>query len=441
MNRHLALPYFPVFAGRRLAALFAALCLFPLAATARTGAMPETPAPTPSTAAPAAATPAVHDWPLPAPPRSAQPSLALAPDGGLLLAWIERRDDGSHRMRFARHEADAGWSPARTVAEGRDWFVNWADVPSLLALPDGSLWAHLLVKNGQAPYAYDTRLLRSRDGGRHWQALGAVHDDGTPTEHGFASLWPQAHDRLGIAWLDGRHTGGGHGGHDGHGTGAMSLRAAVLDADGGKLAEAELDARTCDCCQTDVALTARGPLLVYRDRDEGEVRDIVATRFDGQAWTAPVPVQADGWVMPACPVNGPAVAARGEQAWVAWYTAAGGAPSLRLAGSADAGDHFGPAREVARGARLLGRVALAADAAGVWLAWLEEGPEGQSLWLARFDHDLAREHWRVRVAGVAGRGRGTGFPRLRLRAGEAWLAWTDVAAGQPSLRGARVRAP
>ena len=33
----------------------------------------------------------------------------------------------------------------------------------------------------------------------------------------------------------------------------------------------------CDCCQTDAALTARGPLLVYRGRTPDEIRDISPT--------------------------------------------------------------------------------------------------------------------------------------------------------------------
>ena len=45
----------------------------------------------------------------------------------------------------------------------------------------------------------------------------------------------------------------------------------------------------------------------------------------------------------------------------------------------------------------------------------------------------------MKVADVAGRGRGTGFPRMQLRDGQAWLAWTEVVDGQPRLRGARVR--
>lgn len=380
----------------------------------------------------------VSDWTLPAPKGSAQPNLSLAPDGDLLLSWIERRAGGGHRLAFARHDAAAGWSAPRTIAEGDDWFVNWADFPALQALADGSLWAHTLVKNGEATYAYDVRLHASFDGGATWAPSAPVHEDGTPTEHGFATLWAQPGGGLGIAWLDGRNTGGGgHGDHAGHG-GAMTLRAARFDAKG-KRGEHELDARTCDCCQTASAVAGEAVLLAYRGRSEGEVRDIAVARYADGAWHKPVPVNDDGWVMPACPVNGPAIAARDGQAWVAWYTAAGGPPSVRVARSDDGGRRFGGLRELARGEAPQGRVGIAADAGGVWVSWVEEVAGAQSLWLARLDAGLTREISRTRVAGIAGRGRATGFPRLQARDGAAWLAWTEVVDGQPRLRGARVR--
>jgi len=182
-----------------------------------------------------------------------------------------------------------------------------------------------------------------------------------------------------------------------------------------------------------------GVLVAYRGRTPGEVRDILVTRFTGQAWTPPVTVHADGWVMPGCPVNGPAIAARGRQAWVAWYTGVGKTPSIRLAASRDAGASFGPMRQVELGPAQQGRVDLAADASGVWLSWMEEVGGIQSVWLARFDADLATEQFRRQVAQVRGRGRATGFPRLQLQDGAAWLAWTEIVAGKPRLRGAVVR--
>ena len=390
-------------------------------------------------AAPAAAV-RIHDWPLPPVASAGQPDLSLAADDGLLLSWIEPEGDG-HRLLVARHEGSdpaEGWSAPRTVAAGDDWFVNWADFPAVQALPDGSLWAHVLVRNGAATYAYDTKLFVSRDGGERWRALGPVHDDGTPTEHGFATLWPQADGVLGIAWLDGRRTGGGHDGHgEGHG-GAMTLRAATFGADGRKRAERELDASTCDCCQTASTRDGDTTLLAWRDRAPGEIRDIVVARFAGGQWHAPVRVHADGWVMPACPVNGPAIAARVGRAWVAWYTAADGTPEVRLAASADGGRRFDAPVQVAAGPAQQGRVDIGADARGVWVSWLEEAAGGQSLWLALYSPDLQKRIFRTRVAPVAGRGRGTGFPRMQLRGGKAWFAWTEIVDGAPRLRGAVV---
>ncbi len=391
----------------------------------------------------AAAATAVERWPLPASAAASQPSLGKGPDGTLNLSWIERRGDG-HRLRMARYR-DGRWLPATTIAEGGNWFVNWADFPSSTQLPDGTLWAHNLVKSADGTYAYDVVLYRSKDGGKTWSKPVTVNDDGTATEHGFATLWPWSRGELAIAWLDGRQTAGStaHAGHDGaQGVDlgkAMTLRAAVFDGAGRKTREWPLDSSTCDCCQTDSALTDDGPIVVYRDRDAREIRDIHSTRFAGGRWQTPKPVATDGWVMPACPVNGPAVAAAGRQVWAAWYTAAGGVPSVRLAYSNDAGAGFAKTRTFKRGDALQGRVDLSADTKGAWLLWTEER-DRQTLWLQRLDGALQADRPPVRVATLAGRGRATGFARMQQVDGALYVVWTDVVAGKPALRGARIPA-
>jgi len=382
--------------------------------------------------------------PLAAPAGAASANLARAGDGAALASWIERLPEGGHRLVFQRCAAASPCEPVREVARGRDWFVNWADFPALVELPDGSLWAHLLRKNGSATYAYDAVLSHSRDGGTSWSPLQPLHDDGTASEHGFVSLLPQAQApaQLLAVWLDGRNTvaaAAGEGEHDGHGRGAMTLRAAAFSGDKRKINEWQLDASTCDCCQTDAALGARGPLVVWRDRDDRERRDIQIARFENGAWTTPHYVHRDRWHMPACPVNGPAIAAQGEQAWVAWYTEADGAPSLRLARSHDAGDRFAAPLLVA-GAETLGRADLAHNADGVWLSWLQEVGGKQSLWLARFSSDLSHEQERVQIAGLAGRGRATGVPRLLALDHDVLLLWSDVVGDAMTLRAARVSA-
>jgi hypothetical protein len=409
----------------------------------------------PTPEAPPAATSgelAIEAWPLPALPGSAQPDLFAGADGRLLLSWLNTPPGRRPAFQFAEHYPDGRWERTRTIAVGNAMFVNWADTPHIAATPDRALWAHWLQKSADAPYAYDIMLVRSLDRGTNWGAPRRVHDDATTTEHGFVSFWPQGDDTLGVAWLDGRNTVGAdknhdahaaHAGHEGksaddHGGGAMTLRAAVFDANLRASAEVEIDGRVCDCCQTDAVAIGDGALLVYRGRSEGEIRDINAVRFDGRTWSKPVRVHADDWKMPACPVNGPAVAAHDGTAVVAWYTAAGDVPAVKLARSVDGGASFAAPVTVDRGAAVQGRVALAYDARQVWLLWLREEAGRQTLWLARYAPDLSKEVQRVKLADLQGQGRGTGFPRIALVGDVAYAVWTDVIDGQPQLRGARV---
>ncbi|MFD0724898.1 sialidase family protein [Lysobacter brunescens] len=390
---------------------------------------------------------AIEAWPLPAMPGTAQPDLSLAPDGRLLLSWISEVPGRRPAFQFAEHLPDRGWQTARTIAVGNSMFVNWADTPHITATPDRALWAHWLQKSADAPYAYDVMLVRSLDHGMNWSAPRKVHDDATTTEHGFVSMWAQDDGLLGVAWLDGRNTGGGAGheagqgdGHGGHGDarGPMTLRAAVFDANMADRDAAQIDVDVCDCCQTDVATTRDGALLVYRDRTKDEIRDIYATRFDGKAWSTPKPVHADGWKMPACPVNGPSVAALDRQAVVAWYTGANDEVAVKLAASSDAGATFGKPLVLDKGPEVSGRVAVAIDAKQVWIVWLREVKGAQSLWLARYAPDLSKEIQRTKLADVNGRGRATGMPKLVLDGAVAHVVWTDVVDGTPQLKGVRI---
>lgn len=399
---------------------------------------------------------AIEAWPLPAPPGSAQPDLLVTSDDRVLLSWLNVQTGRRPAFQMAERFIDGHWEGPRTIAIGNSMFVNWADTPHIAVTADRALWAHWLQKSADKPYAYDVMLVRSMDHGMNWSAQRRVHDDGTQTEHGFVAFWPQSESQLGVAWLDGRHTGGeaktddqktddqkagdhgDHAAHDEEGTGPMSLRAAVFDGDLRISAATEIDARTCDCCQTDAAGTAEGGLLVYRDRSEDEIRDIYATRFDGKAWSTPVRVHADGWKMPACPVNGPSVAVRGNDAVVAWYTAPGDTPVVQLARSADGGATFAAPVVVDRGAAVIGRVAVASGAGQVWLLWMREEAGKQSLWLARYAPDLSKELQRTKLADLQGSGRGTGFPRLALGSDAAYAVWTEVVDGVPELHGARI---
>ncbi|MEX2177468.1 MAG: sialidase family protein [Gemmatimonadaceae bacterium] len=358
----------------------------------------------------------------PAGPGSAEPNLAVAPNGDVYLSWLEPIDSG-HALRFSRHDGKQ-WTPARTIRSGRDFFVNWADFPSLEVLGDNRLAAHWLQRSGTGTYAYHVKIAFSGDGGATWSEPMRPHTDTSNTEHGFVTLWREGND-LGVAWLDGRrYDKEGH-----HASNEMMVLSTTIGRGGRRGAEVPLDARACDCCQTSAAMTAEGPIVAYRDRSPDEIRDISVVRRVGGEWTAPRAVHADNWQINACPVNGPAVDARARDIAVAWFTAANSSAQVKVAFSSDAGATFGPPVRLDGGAPA-GRVDL------VLL------PDGSALvsWIERVGGDTAAvQARRVMPNGKAGApmtiasssaARASGFPRMALTSDAVMFAWTQP--GRPS---------
>jgi len=358
----------------------------------------------------------------PAGPDSAQPQLTVS-SRGVLLSWIERAGDLA-TLKFSERTGQ-GWTAARTVASGRDWFVNWADVPSVLRLADGSLYAHWLQKSGSDTYAYDVRLARSNDDGKTWAASFTPHHDGTQTEHGFASLFQMPAGGLGLVWLDGRGMKSGHGEHGG---GDMSVRAAIYDASGKQLSESLVDSRVCECCPTTAAVTADGPIVAYRDRSATEIRDIYVSRPVAAEWSEPAPVHRDNWQIAACPVNGPALSANGKNVALAWFTAKGDEGHTFVAFSTDSGRTFGEPIRL-DDASALGRVDLAllddGSAAATWI----EFAEGKAQFRMRRISRSGERSAAVTVAGLSAN-RASGYPRMAQSGAELIFAWTD--SGTPS---------
>lgn len=356
----------------------------------------------------AASSAARHDPPAPA--GAMAPQLAAARGGGAWLSWLEPAGDDGHRLRVARF-GDDGWSTPATVAEGDDFFANWADVPSVAEGADGTLLAHWLARIGEGTYAYGVRLARSTDGGATWAPLGLLHDDDSATEHGFATLLPDPSGGFRAFWLDGRAMADG---------GPMQVRATRVEGTA-TAPETVLDDRVCECCQTSAALTTDGPLVVYRNRSAEEVRDIFSVRRTAGGWSEPAPVHADGWRIPGCPVNGPAVAARDGRAVVAWFTAAGDRPRVHAAFSADGGATWSPP-VLLDDARPLGRVDadLLADGTAA-VSWLGGDGAVQVAGLSP-DGGMAGP---LRL-GVTSTARASGFPRIELDGSELHAVWVEV---------------
>ena len=365
----------------------------------------------------------VRELPSPASATSGQPNLTVATNGRVYLSWMDRLEGGRVALRFASKEAN-GWSAPRTIAEGANWFVNWADFPSLAVLPDGSMAAHWLAKSGAGTYAYDVNIARSFDGGKTWSKPMIPHRDATQTEHGFVSLLPAKDSAFTAIWLDGREMAGKTSDHNSdHGHGTMTLRAATIRRNNAIEQEALIDAKVCECCQTSAAMTALGPVVVYRDRSEQEMRDISIVRLHNGKWSEPKTVFQDGWQINGCPVNGPAVAAVGKRVAVAWFTGANNKSNVKLAFSNDAGETFGTPIVIDDG-NPAGRVdvLLLPDGSAV-VSWLEKLANGGEVRIRKVKADGSREA-AITIA-PSGTARSSGFPQMIQSGNSLVFAWVS----------------
>jgi hypothetical protein len=365
----------------------------------------------------------VRELPSPASATSGQPNLTVDKKGRVYLSWIDRLNEGRVALRFAMKEGTR-WSAPQTIAEGTNWFVNWADFPSLLVLPDGSLAAHWLAKSGAGTYAYDVNIARSFDQGKTWGKPITPHRDGTQTEHGFVSLLPTPDGSLSAIWLDGREMATGNPAlNSDHGHGNMTLRYAMLRKNGVLEQEALLDAKVCECCQTSAALTSQGAVVAYRDRSDQELRDISIVRWQNGQWSEPKPVFRDGWQINGCPVNGPAIAAAENQVAVAWFTGANNKSQVKLAFSDDAGATFGQPIIIDDG-NPAGRVdVLLLKDGSALVCWLEKLANGGEIRVRRVTRE-GKPTASITVA-PSGTARSSGFPQMIRSGNSIVFAWTS----------------
>ncbi len=335
--------------------------------------------------------------------------------GGPILSWLERGAKGIE-LRWVRLGED-GWGEPGVVTEQDRMMANWADVPAVLEGGDGALYAHWLSPSENSLEWYDIHVLRSADNGQTWTELGVLNDDGIEAEHGFVSYVPVEHG-VRAYWLDGRATREEVAPDV---NGPMSLRTALI---GESIEPSELvDDRVCDCCTTSAAMTDAGPMVVYRDRTESEVRDIWIAGGGAEGTRR---LHEDGWAIAGCPVNGPVIDANGSTVVVAWYTVAENKAMVLAAFSTDSGKTFTPPVIIdqPQGASVpLGRGDVVLD-----------GDEAVVSWLANKRLKGTLKLQRISVAGLIGTavsvspmdsGRLSGFAHMEVFNGRAVIVWRD----------------
>ena len=351
----------------------------------------------------------------------AQEASLTSKDGILYMTWMENVNTQT-KVMFSMKTA-SGWSEPTAVHIGHDLFVNWADFPSIAILSDKTIAVHWLQKIGKLGFDYQINIALSSDNGQTWSDPKILHEDRSPVQHGFVSMTPSKEKLLTIIWLDGR-TYGVKLGETKNETEAMQLRATTITGEGIIGKEVAIDKRTCSCCQTSITVTDKGTVIAaYRDRSEGEIRDISIARLERNGWQEPYSLNDDGWEISGCPVNGPAISSIDKLVAVAWFTGAKGVSAVKIAFSDDDGRSFAAPLSIEH-QDPIGRVDLEmlpdGSALVSWVEWID-GNEVISICRARQKHGCKTQQLLALNAG----NEPLNFPRLERVNEDIYLVWTQ----------------
>ena len=352
-------------------------------------------------------------------PENSSESFLLSTDKDLFISWTEQVLD-SNFLYITKLEGDS-WSNKKLITKGTDWFVNWADFPSISYNNlSNSIFSFHLQKSSEETFSYDVNYhINSKE---TWKDMNKIHDDNTFSEHGFVSSIPYK-DGFMVSWLDGRNTYGV--GDHGHAKGAMTIRSAVLDFNGNIVSQNVIDEMVCECCQTSMAISGDIPIVVYRDRSEGEIRDIYYSRYIDSNWTEPHPIHNDGWEINGCPVNGPNVDSYGDNVVVSWFSASNGRPKVNLKFSTDNGRTFGDKiliDEVDNSP--LGRVDIELiSETEAMISWLSTVDGKGKLLIRKIKTN--GEIGPIKVVDEISTERSTGFPQIEKFNDDVYISWTD----------------
>lgn len=352
------------------------------------------------------------------------PNLYKDASGAVYMSWILRIDENLAALRYSTYK-NRRWSNVKTAGISGDFFVNWADIASVVGYNSNVLAAHWLREFDVEGFATHAIIGFPGEDNR-WQEAKTLHEDESMTEHGFVSLLPFDENRLLAIWLDGRKTEGRA--HDEYGDPGkgIALRSAEVYTDGRIENRQEVDGLVCDCCQTSLALIEGGAIAAYRNRTENEVRDIAISRYDLSSgnWSEPTVIAGDNWEINGCPVNGPRIASKGERVAVSWYTMAGNEPKVQLARSADGGRTFQEPILISKDNTIGRNDVIVRDDGSVYVSYMVSYENLGYVMLRKLNPDGTLDD--PVTVGVTASGRKSGFPRIVELDDGILFAWTQT---------------
>ncbi len=177
-----------------------------------------------------------------------------------------------------------------------------------------------VVRDG--PFYGDIRFSRSLDGGRHFEPVRTVNDDGLLTSHRFETLFVDSGGNIYMAWLDKRDLVASKNRGEEYNGAALYY---TVSRDNGRTFSRNLKVAdySCECCRVALSETEDGNVAAFwrhifgkntRDHGFAVLAPDKVISFDGR-------VTDDDWEIDACPHHGPSMITGEEEDYhLTWFT-------------------------------------------------------------------------------------------------------------------------
>ena len=246
------------------------------------------------------------------------PTADIDRNGRLWAAYVV----GEHV--YVSYSDDLGVSystPVQVNRQPEEVYTNGENRAKVAFGPNGEIYVSwTVVRDG--PFAGDIRFSRSTNGGRSFEPVRTVNDDGLLTSHRFETLFVDSADNVYLAWLDKRDlVAANERGEDYDGAAVYY----TVSRDNGRNFSPNLKVGdySCECCRIAMSETESGDVaLFWRHIFEDSIRDHGFAVIGPDEVTVPMRrATLDDWRIEACPHHGPAmVTGRDGSYHLTWFT-------------------------------------------------------------------------------------------------------------------------
>lgn len=257
------------------------------------------------------------ETPPPSPACGATPSAIFAPDGQLLVVYVQ----GEH-VWLSRSD-DRGLTYAAAVPVNTEPEAIYADGENrpVIALGDDEEVFVAWTRRNSELYSGDIRFAHSRDGGLSFTPVVTVNDDGLQTSHRFVTMQRTPAGQLYLAWLDKRDAVAAKAAGADY-TGAALYYTVSTDKGQSFVPNRKVADNSCECCRIGMAAADAEQVTVFWRHvfEDGTVRDHALATLAPEGASEALRATEDHWVIDGCPHHGPALVATADGYHLSWFT-------------------------------------------------------------------------------------------------------------------------